>query len=159
MLRLDTSRSAPFCDGLTSRDFLHVGALAPLGLTLPQFLAAAPERNADVNCIMLFLLGGPSHIDTWDPKPGRPLQNRGPFDTIATRLPGVRFCEHLPKHAAMLDRFTGTAEVNDALIAQVPLLRRGTPDELANAIVFISSPEASYIAGTVFEVDGGMTAN
>lgn len=58
----------------------------------------------------------------------------------------------------MLDRFTGTAEVNDALVGTVPLRRRGTPEELANAIVFISSPEASYISGTVFEVDGGMSA-
>jgi hypothetical protein len=52
------------------------------------------------------MAGGPSHIDTWDPKPDRPLENRGPFRTIATRLPGVRVCEHLPKMAAMLDRLT-----------------------------------------------------
>src|SRR5271168_2042616 len=58
----------------------------------------------------------------------------------------------------MADRFTGSAEVNAALVATVPFLRRGNPEELANAIVFISSPEASYISGTVFEVDGGLTA-
>jgi 3-oxoacyl-[acyl-carrier protein] reductase len=58
----------------------------------------------------------------------------------------------------MLDRFTGTKEVNDALVGTVPLRRRATTEELANAIVFISSPEASYISGTVFEVDGGMSA-
>jgi NAD(P)-dependent dehydrogenase (short-subunit alcohol dehydrogenase family) len=63
-----------------------------------------------------------------------------------------------PTDTAMLDRFTGTAEVNDALVATVPLRRRGSPEELANAIVFISSPEASYISGTIFEVDGGMSA-
>jgi NAD(P)-dependent dehydrogenase (short-subunit alcohol dehydrogenase family) len=63
-----------------------------------------------------------------------------------------------PIDTGMLDRFTGTAEGNDALIATVPLLRRGNPEEIANAIVFISSPEASYISGTVFEVDGGMSA-
>ena len=63
-----------------------------------------------------------------------------------------------PVDTGMLDRFTGTAEGNDALIATVPLLRRGNPEEIANAIVFISSPEASYISGTVFEVDGGMSA-
>jgi NAD(P)-dependent dehydrogenase (short-subunit alcohol dehydrogenase family) len=63
-----------------------------------------------------------------------------------------------PTDTGMLDRFTGTAEGNDALIATVPLLRRGHPEEIANAIVFISSPEASYISGTVFEVDGGMSA-
>ena len=59
---------------------------------------------------------------------------------------------------AMADRFTGSAQVNDALVSTVPLLRRGNPEELANAILFISSPEASYISGTVFEVDGGLTA-
>jgi NAD(P)-dependent dehydrogenase (short-subunit alcohol dehydrogenase family) len=64
-----------------------------------------------------------------------------------------------PTDTAMLDRFTGNAEVNDALVAQVPLRRRGKPEELANAIVFLSSPEASYISGTVLEVDGGMSAN
>jgi NAD(P)-dependent dehydrogenase (short-subunit alcohol dehydrogenase family) len=63
-----------------------------------------------------------------------------------------------PIDTGMLDRFTGTAEGNDALIATVPLLRRGNPEEIANAIVFLSSPEASYISGTVFEVDGGMSA-
>src|SRR6202046_755944 len=61
-------------------------------------------------------------------------------------------------NTAMLHRFTGSAEVNDALVATVPLLRRGNPEELANAIVFISSPETSYISGTVFDVDGGMSA-
>src|ERR1700684_426505 len=63
-----------------------------------------------------------------------------------------------PTDTVMLDRFTGTEEGNDALIATVPMRRRGTPEELANAIVFLSSPEASYISGTVFEVDGGMSA-
>ena len=64
-----------------------------------------------------------------------------------------------PIDTVMLDRFTGTPEGNEALLAQVPLRRRGTPEEIANAVVFISSPEASYIAGTVFEVDGAMSAN
>ena len=58
----------------------------------------------------------------------------------------------------MADRFTGSAEGNDALLATVPFLRRGNPEEIANAIVFISSPEASYISGTVLDVDGGMSA-
>jgi len=58
----------------------------------------------------------------------------------------------------MADRFTGSAEVNDALVSTIPFLRRGSTEELANAIVFISSPEASYITGTVFDVDGGLSA-
>jgi hypothetical protein len=52
------------------------------------------------------MAGGPSQIDTWDVKPDRPLQNRGPFGTIATKLPGVRISEHFPLQAAMLDKFT-----------------------------------------------------
>ena len=52
------------------------------------------------------MAGGPSQIDTWDPKPDRPLQNRGPFGVIPTKLPGTFLCEHLPKQAAMLDKFT-----------------------------------------------------
>jgi hypothetical protein len=52
------------------------------------------------------MAGGPSHIDTWDPKPNRPIENRGPFGVTATKLPGVQIIEHLPKMAAMLDQFT-----------------------------------------------------
>lgn len=65
-----------------------------------------------------------------------------------------------PTDTVMLDRFTqqGGPDGNDALIAKVPMRRRGEPEEIANAVVFISSPEASYISGTVFEVDGGMSA-
>jgi NAD(P)-dependent dehydrogenase (short-subunit alcohol dehydrogenase family) len=57
----------------------------------------------------------------------------------------------------MADRFTGTEQGNDALVGTIPLLRRGSTEEIANAIVFISSPEASYISGTVLDVDGGMS--
>lgn len=81
------------------------------GLTLPGLLAersiAGPASAASgKSIILLWMTGGPSHIDTWDPKPERPIQNRGPFGVISTKLPGVQICEHLPKQAAMLDRFT-----------------------------------------------------
>ncbi len=56
--------------------------------------------------ILLWMAGGPSQIDTWDPKPNRPYENRGPFGVIQTKLPGVLVCEHMPKQAAMLDKFT-----------------------------------------------------
>src|SRR5262245_38073529 len=109
MLRLDADRSVTFCDGLTRRDFLHVGSLATLGLTLPQWMAqkaagAVPDR--DVNCIMLFLVGGPSHIDTWDPKPKAPAEVRGPFQPIATRAPGIEVTEIFPKMAQQADKFS-----------------------------------------------------
>ncbi|MBL8792876.1 MAG: DUF1501 domain-containing protein [Planctomycetia bacterium] len=110
MLRLDAKRPASFCDGLTRRDFLHAGALAPLGFTLPDFLCAKPpaagSRDKDVNCIMLFLVGGPSHIDTWDPKPKAPAEVRGPFQPIATSVPGMQLSEIFPKMAKHADKFS-----------------------------------------------------
>jgi hypothetical protein len=106
MLRLDAGCSARFCDGLTRRDFLHAGAIATLGLTLPGFLAAQKNGDSDVNCIMLFLLGGPSHIDTWDPKPDAPAEVRGPFKPIATRVPGMRISEIFPRTAGLAERFS-----------------------------------------------------
>jgi uncharacterized protein (DUF1501 family) len=109
MLRLDVDRGASLCDGLTRRDFLHAGALAGLGLTLPGFLAAkaaGAAQDRDVNCIMLFLLGGPSQIDTWDPKPDAPEEVRGPFKPIATSVTGMRISEIFPRMAQQADRFS-----------------------------------------------------
>src|SRR5215510_3479475 len=96
MLRCDADRGVSFCDGLTRRDFLHAGSLATLGLTLPGWLAqkaAGAVQDRDINCIMLFLVGGPSHIDTWDPKPKAPEEVRGPFDPAATNVAGMRITE------------------------------------------------------------------
>jgi hypothetical protein len=109
MLRLDAPRSISLCDRLTRRDFLHVGAIAPLGLTLPGFLArkavgAGGER--DINCIMLFLVGAPSHIDTWDPKPDAPAEVRGPFRVISTNVPAMRVTEIFPRLARHADKFS-----------------------------------------------------
>ncbi len=94
------------------RNFLKASLAGLAGLSLPGLLRARadapPGRTAPngKSVILLWMTGGPSHIDTWDPKPDRPAQNRGPFATIPTRLPGVRVCEYLPRQAAMLDRFT-----------------------------------------------------
>src|SRR5438552_17037069 len=108
MLRLDAERPARFCDGLTRRDFLHAGALSSLGLTLPGLLGAkeAGKKDGDVNCIMLFLVGGPSHIDTWDPKPRAPEEVRGPFKTISTNVPGMQISEIFPRMARHADKYS-----------------------------------------------------
>jgi Protein of unknown function (DUF1501) len=100
----------------TRRNMLKASLAGMAGLTVPGLLrqraeaGESPGPNRSV--ILLWMTGGPSHIDTWDPKPDRPPENRGPFGTIPTRLPGVRICEHLPKHAAMMDRFTLIRSVN-----------------------------------------------
>lgn len=97
---------------VTSRRGMLKASLAGVaGLSLPELLRARAEAatrpGGDFkSVILLWMAGGPSHIDTWDPKPERPYQNRGPFGVIQTALPGVLLCEHLPKQAAMLDRFT-----------------------------------------------------
>src|ERR1700732_732649 len=93
---------------LTRRNRLRASLAALAGLSVPELLRqrALPSAPSGKSVILLWMTGGPSHIDTWDVKPDRPLENRGPFGTIATRLPGVRVCEHLPKQAALLDKFT-----------------------------------------------------
>src|SRR5262245_13250928 len=92
------------------RNFLKAGLAGVAGLSLPGLLRqraeGASSRKKNKSLILLWMTGGPSHIDTWDPKPTRPPENRGPFGVIKTKVPGVLVCEHLPKQAAMMDRFT-----------------------------------------------------
>ncbi len=92
--------------GIDRREFLRAGAgfgawgvVGPRGLRLPVE-SARGERAV----ILLMLVGGPSQLETWDPKPDAPEGIRGPFGSIATRTPGVRICEHLPRLAARMDR-------------------------------------------------------
>lgn len=102
-------------EGLTvfsRRNMLKAGLAGLAGLSLPGLLKAREQATAagrsmsPKSVILLWMAGGPSQIDTWDPKPDRPWINRGPFKPISTALPGTIICEHLPKQAAMLDRFT-----------------------------------------------------
>ena len=108
MFRVDARKPVHFCDGLTRRDFLHAGSLAGLGLGLPAFHAleakGAVKGDRAMNCILLFLVGGPSQLDTWDMKPDAPEEIRGPFRPIATKVPGVQVSEIFPKLAARMDR-------------------------------------------------------
>src|SRR5947209_6806596 len=114
MLELFTGRKAADCTGLSRREFLHVGGLSALGLSLPAFLRvrqaaaaeATPSRRSSMNCILLWMQGGPSHIDTLDPKPDAPAEIRGEFGTIPTAQPGVRVCEHLPLLARQFDKLS-----------------------------------------------------
>lgn len=102
-------------DGLTvhsRRNMLKAGLAGIAGLSVPNLLRAS-EQLAQQNkplsrksVILLWMTGGPSHIDMWDMKPKRPVVNRGPFVPIDTAVPGIQICEHLPKQAAMMDRFT-----------------------------------------------------
>ena len=93
---------------VTRRELLQIGGIGALGLGLPRLLrAGAPTRHvATKSCIFIVQYGGCSHIDSFDLKPDAPLEVRGPFKPIATNVPGVRICEHLPRLSQLADRFT-----------------------------------------------------
>src|SRR5438105_2514577 len=98
------------CDGIRRRDFLKVGVLGAAGLTLADYLRLAAagevrERKASA-AIFINLAGGPSHMDTFDMKPGSPDEYRGDFKPVKTNVPGLEICEHLPKLAACADKYT-----------------------------------------------------
>jgi uncharacterized protein (DUF1501 family) len=105
------------CDGITRRELLRVGGSAVLGITLADIFglqAQAKKRSgADgpgfgkaKSVILIYLQGGPSHLDLWDPKDGVPANVRSPFKAIDTKLTGVKFTELLPKLARVNDKFT-----------------------------------------------------
>lgn len=106
--------SAGRCDGFTRRDLLRVGGLTALGFGLGDLyrfrrLAAAEGPSATPtgkakSCVLIWLDGGPSHLETFDLKPDAPSEVRGPLESIETTVPGVRISECLPNTAAMLDR-------------------------------------------------------
>lgn len=92
---------------VTRRDFLRVGGLGALGLSLADRSKAEGFANgSDRSVILLMMVGGPSQLETWDPKPDAPSEVRGPFASIATATPGIRINEHLPKLARRMDRLT-----------------------------------------------------
>jgi hypothetical protein len=123
MLRLLGSPSARFCDGVSRRGFLRLGAFGA-GLTVADALraTAAGRSKAFKSAVFVYLPGGPSHIDTYDPKPDAPAEVRGEFKAIPTAVPGVRLSEHLPLHAKMFDRLavvrslTSVDEHGDSLV-------------------------------------------
>ena len=94
--------------GITRREILRSGSLAPLGLGLLDVLgnlaSAGPKPRAK-SVILLFMWGGPSHLDTWDPKPNAPQEIRGSFQSIATTVPGTRVGEHFPRLATLAKRY------------------------------------------------------
>jgi hypothetical protein len=101
------------CQGITRREILQVGGLGLLGLTLGDVFAARTARaspdsksraSREPSCIFIFLSGGPSHLETFDPKPSAPVDIRGPYGTIPTNVPSIQISELLPQLAGHMDK-------------------------------------------------------
>ncbi|MCA9174808.1 MAG: DUF1501 domain-containing protein [Planctomycetales bacterium] len=104
---VDPRSSTPHCDGVRRRNFLQVGALGGLSLgSLLQAEAAQGTGSNERSVVMIYLPGGPTQHETFDPKPDAPAEIRGSYRPISTKVPGVQFCELLPKLAAMADKFS-----------------------------------------------------
>ena len=124
MLDVDAGRGAAQCDGASRRSFLRLGALSVLGLTLPDMLRLEAAQAADSkanalsaagaankmavktrakNVLLIYLGGGLTHHDTFDPKPDAPQEIRGKYGTIPTGLAGVRFSSLMPEMAKITD--------------------------------------------------------
>jgi uncharacterized protein (DUF1501 family) len=108
MLTISGTRGRRACDGVSRRDFLRIGTLGAGGLSLADLLrlraqASQPARPRSV--IMVYLAGGPSHIDMYDLKPDAPAEFRGEFRPIHTNVPGFDICELMPQQARMADKF------------------------------------------------------
>ncbi len=111
MLEFISRAVAHTCNGLPRRDFLQVGTLSALGLTLPKYVAAKEAGLVDPtkdnkSAILIFNLGAPSQLDTFDMKPNAPAEIRGPFNPISTNGADFQISEILPKHAAIADKFS-----------------------------------------------------
>jgi hypothetical protein len=158
-------RGVRLCDGVTRREMLRIGGLGFTGLTFSDWLRARAEAEASAEaanvtrqdaasttkgmsfgkakaCILIYNYGGPSHLDTLDLKPNAPKEIRGDFQPIATRVPGTSISEHLPRLAAMADRYTiirsaGHRDNDHAIGAYLALTGHSHPK---NAILGIEPP-------------------
>src|SRR4051812_49131619 len=104
------NEKVPLCHGVSRRSFLQAGATALAGLSLPNLLGlkasgAVNDAQARIkNCITIFLVGSPGHLDTWDMKPNAPAEVRGKYRPVSTNVPGVQICEHFPMMARRMNK-------------------------------------------------------
>src|ERR1700680_2534763 len=132
--------SAEFCEVRTRRSFLRVGGLTLGGLTLGDVLrlraqTEPPGRRPPKSIIMIFLSGGPSHLDMYDMKPQAPREYRGEFSPIKTNVPGIEICELMPMQAKIADKF--------AILRGCQLANLHTGNAFYSGFAWQESPRAS----------------
>ncbi|MFO0429588.1 MAG: DUF1501 domain-containing protein [Planctomyces sp.] len=169
MLSILGPKPEQFCDGHSRRKFLQIGGLALGGLSLPQILEAEsttssaqalsdspaavrrPQRLNHKAIIMIYLSGGPSHQDMYDLKMDAPLEIRGSFRPIHTNVPGIEICEHMPRLAAMMDKFAiirslyggPDQHASDVCMSGFPITGKGRQDNrpsLGSAVSRLQGP-------------------
>jgi hypothetical protein len=109
MFRLDTGRASRYCDGVSRRHFLQLGVAGMAAVGLPQLLRAKNQsagQTKNTSVILIWLDGGPSHMDLYDMKPDAPAEYRGIWKPIRTRVPGFDITELFPKQARITDKFS-----------------------------------------------------
>src|SRR5215469_16496358 len=111
MFRLDLGSTPRYCDGMNRRSFLRLGVAGLASVGLPQLLRAREESAAggsrkDTAVILIWLDGGPSHMDLYDMKPDAPEEYRGIWKPIRTKVPGFDITEKFPKQAQVTDKFS-----------------------------------------------------
>src|SRR6266702_2433558 len=112
MFRLDLGSTGRYCDGMNRRSFLQLGVAGMAGIGLPELLLARADSPApaggtrNTSVILIWLDGGPSHLDMYDMKPDAPAEYRGIWRPIRTRVPGFDITEMFPKQARVTDKFS-----------------------------------------------------
>ena len=144
------------CDGLRRREVLRLGGLSLLGMALPEVLRAEatlpplPGKGKAKSVILLYLFGGPAGQETFDPKREAPREVRGEFGSIPTSLPGVHFCEHLPRMAKWMDRSTlirsGTHDQNDHSAGMLYTMTGAPADKLESLVPVLNTQAPSMNA-------------
>lgn len=140
----------PLRHGLHRREFLQIGALGLGGLSLADVLRLEAHGAASTakSVIMVYLPGGPSHIDMYDPKPDAPVEFRGEFGTIRTKVPGLDFCELLPLQAQVADKLS--------VIRGIKFKGRHDPYELLSG--YPSASSGAIRAGEKWPVFGSVVS-
>jgi hypothetical protein len=152
MLTVWGEKRGKFCDGLSRRSFLKVGALAVGGLTLAELLRLRAQGGqagvAEKAIVMVYLNGGPSHIDLYDMKPEAPVEYRGEFKPIRTNVPGMQICELMPLQAKIADKL--------AIIRNMKFLQQGhTPPELYSGFLDGKRPSIGSVVSKL-RTDAGL---
>ena len=112
MFRLDLGKTQGYCDGISRRSFLQLGMTGMASVGLPQLLQARQLSKAktggkkNTSVILIWLDGGPSHLDLYDMKPQAPIEYRGLWKPINTKVPGIQITELFPRQARVMDKFS-----------------------------------------------------